>query len=292
MRIGRLLAGLLLAPLTVLVVLAVVVPTLVVGWYSLFDFQFFRPTGDLTLENYREVLTDPLYRRLATNTLLFAVPVAILASVAGFVVGYAMVFGTRRYRGFLLGLVLTALMASYLARIYAWRILLGENGVVNTLLESAGLIREPLSFLLYSRFAAILAEVNLFLPLAALTYFAALAGLPPSIREASRDLGAGSAETLRRIVLPLVGPTVLATTALVFFLASGDYITPVIVGGSAGQTVGVSIAAAFGTAADYGLGGALSLTVLAGFALAYVGLRRLMTAGRLLPQEAGQGVTQ
>jgi len=181
-------------------------------------------------------------------------------------------------------LVLSALTASYLVRIYAWRTLLGDSGIINSALMWGGVINEPLGYLLFSRVAVTLAEVSLFIPFAALAFYAALAGISPEYREGSRDLGAGPVQTLWRITIPLSGRAILAATAVIFFLACGDYITPILVGGPDSQTIGVVIAGAFGQSAAYGLGAALSFVTLGAFIVAYLALRALLRTARILPR--------
>ncbi len=98
--------------------------------------------------------------------------------------------------------VVVSMLASYLARVYAWRTLMGSEGIVNTLLQSLGLINAPIGWILFSRFPVILAEINLYMPVTALICFASLAGVPGDIREAARDLGAGPVQTLFRVTMP------------------------------------------------------------------------------------------
>jgi ABC-type spermidine/putrescine transport system permease subunit I len=286
MRIGRRFELVLLSPLGVLLAGMILLPVAILFGYSFFAFLLLRPSGGPTLANYLNVLGDPLYRTLTINTLAIALPTTLLSVSGGFAIAYFVVFGTGRGRRALLVLVVTALLASYLVRIYAWRTLLGENGIVNGALLAMGLIGQPLEFLVFSRLGAVVAEVNLFLPFAALTFYASLAGIPPEFREASRDLGAGRLQTLLRVTMPLSGRAILATTAFVFFLACGDYITPVLVGGVDSVTLGTVIATDMGQAGQYGAGAALSFLVLAGFVLLYAGLRATMTHTRLLPASA------
>jgi spermidine/putrescine transport system permease protein len=284
MRIGRRLELILGAPLTILLGVTVVFPALILLGYSLFIWHFLRPVGDFTLDNYAQVLTDPLYRKLAVNTLAIVVPTAIGSVVGGYTVAYYVVFGTGRGPKLLFGLLVTALMASYLVRIFAWRTLLGESGIINSFLIGVGLIGRPLNYLLYSRAAVVLAEVSVLMPLAGLAFYAALAGISPSYREAARDLGAGRPQTLLRITIPLSGAAILATTALIFFLSAGDYVTPVLVGGIDSSTVGTVIATNMGPVGNYGLGAGLSFVVLLGFAGVYLLLRAGMRAGGFLPE--------
>jgi len=284
MRIGRALQAILLSPMAILLLGAVVFPAVILFGYSLFTWRLVEPTGPLTLANYLTVLGDPLYRQLVVNTMVIAVPTTIGSVVGGYMLGYYVVFGTGPGRRLTLGLVVTALMASYLVRIFAWRTLLGSNGVINSFLVQVGVVSEPLDFLLFSPPAAILAEVALLMPLAGLTFYAALAGISPAYREASRDLGAGRAQTLFKVTIPLTGASILATTALTFFLSAGDYITPVLVGGTSSATMGTVVASSMGHAGNYGLGAAIAFLVLLGFVIVYVLLRASMRLTRLLPE--------
>jgi spermidine/putrescine transport system permease protein len=286
MPINRRLEALLLSPLGLFLTATVVVPAFILFGYSLYAWQFLQPIGGLSITNYLTALSEPVNRQLVINTVIIGLPTTIGAVVGGYALAYYTVFGTGRGRGLLFALIVTALMASYLVRIYAWRTLLGESGIINSGLMALGLIGAPLDFLLFSRPAAILAEISLFMPLAALAFNAALAGISPDYREASRDLGAGRRETLRRVTLPLTGPAILSTTALTFFLSAGDYVTPVLVGGVDSSTVGTTIATKMGPAGDYGSGAAISFLVLTGFVLAYLALRAVLRAGRFLPERA------
>jgi ABC-type spermidine/putrescine transport system permease subunit I len=286
MRLHRRLEVVLLTPLGLLLISAVVIPGLILLGYSLFVWQSLNPVGGLTGQNYLDVLTAPLYRRLLDNTVAIALPTTLFSVVGGGVIAYRIVFSSGRGRGLMFALVVTALMASYLVRIYAWRTLLGDSGIINSALETVGLISKPLDFLLFTRSSAVLAETTLFMPLVALSFYAALSGVPGDLREAARDLGAGRAQTLVRITLPLVGGTLLAMTALTFFLSAGDYVTPVLVGGTDSSTFGTVIATRMGPAADYGTGAAISFLVLIGFSAVYIGLRHLLRGARLLPSRA------
>lgn len=283
MRIGRGLGAALLLPLLALLIGFVVVPTVILFGYSLFEWVFASPVGAVTPTNYIELIQSPITWKVVETTLWIGVPVAVFSVAGGYAIAYYIVFGQGRSRHVLFILTVTALMASYLVRVYAWRTLLGSKGIVNGGLEVAGLIDEPLDFLLFSRTAVVLGEISLFMPLAALTFFAALSGIDPDLREAARDLGASRFQALRRVTLPLSGPAILATSALVFFLAAGDYLTPVFLGGPDAVTVGRLVADSFGTTVDYGKGAALSMLVLIGFVLIYLVLRFVMRRTNLLP---------
>lgn len=284
MHVGRTTEAGLLTPLLLVLIGLVVVPSTILAGYSLFDWVFASPVGSPTLINYQEIVDSSISLKVATTTVIIALPVALISVSGGYALAYYIVFGAGRGRRLLLLLVITALMASYLVRIYSWRILLGSTGVVNGALMSLGIIDEPMGFLIFSRTAVTIAEVSLFMPLSALIFFAALSGIPGDLREASRDLGASRLRTLLRVTLPLSGPAVLATTALTFFLAAGDYITPVYVGGPESVTIGRLIADDFGPAANYGRGAAYSMIVIVAFTTLYLVLRMAMRRMGVLPR--------
>ncbi len=286
MRIGDRLQALLLTPLGLLLVATIVIPAVVLLAYSFFGFLYLEPVGNPTLENYARVGADHLYRTVAANTVLIAVPTTLLAVAGGYALAYYAVFQARRWRRLVPALVVSALMASYLVRIYAWRTLLGETGIVNSALTTTGIVTAPLEFLLFSRISVIVAETTLLMPFAAIAFYAALAGIGAEFREAARDLGAGSAQTFRRVTLPMTGAAVLSTTAIVLFASAGDYVTPVLVGGPDAVTFGTLIAANFSLDGQYGLGAASSFIMIAALGLTYLILRASMRRLGYLPEVA------
>ena len=146
-----------------------------------------------------------------------------------------------------------------------------------------GIVDKPIEFILFSKAAAVIVEVSIFMPLAALIFYAALSGIPPSLREAARDLGASRARALRRVTIPLTGPAILSTSALIFYLAVGDFITPVFVGGPNSVTVGTRIVSFVNTTGNYGMAAAWSFVLLGSFVIIFIGLRRLLKTGGFLP---------
>jgi ABC-type spermidine/putrescine transport system permease subunit I len=279
----RRLEAILELPLVLVLGTSIVVPAVVLFGYSLFAWVQFQPTGSLTLANYVEILTDPFSATVAQNTLLIGVPTAVFSIVGGYVLAYYITFGTGRGRQLMFILVVTALMASYLVRVYAWRTLLGASGILNSALIGVGVVDQPVEFIIFSKAAAVIVEVSVFMPLAALIFFAALSGIPPELREAARDLGATRGRALRRITIPLTGPAILSTSTLIFFLAVGDFVTPVFVGGADAVTVGTRIVSFVNSSGNYGMAAAWSFVLLGSFVLTYVGLQRLMKAGGYLP---------
>jgi spermidine/putrescine transport system permease protein len=157
-------------------------------------------------------------------------------------------------------LLLVALFSGYLVRIYAWRIILGESGILNSTLIWVGITDEPLQFLLFSRLSLIITQMGFLLPLAVLPIYSALQNLPRERLEASHDLGAGRFETLFRVVIPEIAMGTAIAFSLCMALAAGDFITPSLVGGPNGFMIGQAIARQFGTAFDWPLGSALAIS--------------------------------
>ena len=171
-------------------------------------------------------------------------------------------FHLRRFQEPLLFLVMVALFSGYLVRIYAWRTILGDEGIINSILMRLGLVDQPLSWLLYSRTAAIIVFVNFLLPLAILPIYASLQNVRDEEVEAARDLGAGAFQAFRRVTLPLAWSGVFAAFAFTFIIAAGDYVTPQLVGGTSGSMIGRAVVDTFGITFNWPLGSALSFLTL------------------------------
>jgi putative spermidine/putrescine transport system permease protein len=189
-------------------------------------------TGQLvrvpTLDNLEALVTQSVYRRIALRTVGVAVAVTVIDAVIALPMALFMAkVAPRRWRGLLIAAVLTPLWASYLVKAYAWRTMLSNEGLVNWALEPFGL-RGPG----FGLAATTLTLAYLWLPYMVLPLYAGLDRIPDSLLEASGDLGATPGRTLRRIVLPLLFPALVAGSIFTFSLSLGDYITVKIVGGS------------------------------------------------------------
>ena len=191
---------------------------------------------DWTLDNFQTLWNDAVYRHVAVRTVVIAALVTLADAVIAFPFAYFMarVCGPRM-RGVLFVLVLLPLWASYLARVYAWRLILNNEGLLNWVLNGLGL---PDAHIAYTNVAVWLVFTYIWLPFMILPVYAALERIPHSYLEASRDLGAGGFRTLRTVTLPLALPGIVAGSIFTFSLTLGDYITPVLVGGSSSQMIG------------------------------------------------------
>jgi spermidine/putrescine transport system permease protein len=283
MRLSRRGALALLAPLIVILAGAIVVPAGIFLVYSFFRFELLKPVPGFELDHYGTVLREEIYRRLAWNTVKIAVPTTVISVCAGFALAYYIALCRGRTRTILLALVIVSMLASYLARIYAWRTLLGEQGILASLIQTTGLGNGVPDFLLFSRVSVIIGQVNFLLPFTTLVLFAGLSGVPESLRAAARDLGARPMTVFRRVTIPLVGPALLAAITLTFFLAAGDYLTPLLLGGTQGVTFGTVISDQLKVTGNYPLGAALSFVMVGAFAVAYGAIRLTMRSMGLLP---------
>jgi spermidine/putrescine transport system permease protein len=262
-----------LAPALLFLLVFLVGPVAVFFAFSFWTVEGFDLAPNWTLANYRDALTDPIYQQLFWQTLYTAGTAALTTVIIAYAFAHAIRFHLRQYQEALLFLVIVALFSGYLVRIYAWRTILGDEGVINQALQALGLIQEPLSFLLFSRIATIIVLVNFLIPLAILPIYAALQNVRDEEIEAARDLGASPFGAFRRVTLPLAWGGVFAAFALTFIIAGGDYVTPQLVGGTSGAMIGRSIASTFGTAFNWPLGAALSFLTLV-FVLALLGVLR------------------
>ncbi|AQW55142.1 MULTISPECIES: ABC transporter permease [Streptomyces] len=178
-------------------------------------------------DNFHELLTTPVYRTIALRTLSIAAAVTVVDALLALPMAFFMArVAGRGWRRPLLVAVLTPLWAGYLVKAYAWRVMLGENGVVGAALAPFGLHGPG-----YGTTAVVIVLAYLWLPYMILPVYAALERLPERMLEASADLGAGTWRTLRSVVLPAVRPAVLAGSVFTFSLSLGDYLTVQIVGG-------------------------------------------------------------
>ncbi len=189
-----------------------------------------------TLDNFRSVVQDKVYRDIAFRTIWMAAAVTATTAVLAFPLAYFMArLASRRLRATLFVLVLLPLWSSYLVRIYAWRTILAKQGALNWALNGVGL---PDAGLAYTNWAMWIVFSYVWLPFMILPVYAALERIPQSYLEASQDLGARGWRTFRSVILPLALPGVIAGSIFTFSLTLGDFITPALVGGAGSNFIG------------------------------------------------------
>lgn len=235
-----------------------------------------------TLKQYIQLFATTSYWRLLGVSALMALVVAISATVLAYPIAYFLAFRAGRRAGRYLVLLLVPFWTSYLLRVMAWKIILGSDGVLNSLLSYLGAIDQPLTALLYNRNAVVITLIYVWVPFAALPILAALQRIDLSLFEAAADLGATPARRFWRITFPLSLPGVLATFFLVFIPTVGEYVTPLLVGGSEGSMYGNIIQDFFSKAANWPLGSALSMIMLVGTLVLVVVAVRLVNVRRLI----------
>ena len=246
----------------------------VVSFWSVVDYKLVPGFG---LHSY-EKLIQPLYLDILGRTFVIAVIVTVLSAFIGYPVAYFLSLRVRRYRLLILTLVVLPLWTSYLVRTFAWMLVLGTNGIINFALVHAGLVDQPLRWLLYSKFAVILALVHIYVPFFIIPVFAVLEKLDRRLIEASRDLGASPAGTFWTVTFPMSLPGVATGCLFVFIPAAGAYVTPELLGGPNVVMVGSVIAQQFGQSYEYPFGSTLALALMAIILLVTVAILRL---GRL-----------
>ena len=214
------------------------------------------------VENYRELATRSVYPATLFRSMWIAARVALLSLLLAYPLAYYLSFLAGKRKELLYQLVVIPLWVSYLVRAYAWKTILGTDGVMNTLLQNFHLTRHPLEFLLYSPFAVVLTLTHIYTPFTFLPLYASLEHIPRNLVEASQDLGASPAKTFWRVILPLSIPGVLAGATFAFVLSLGDFLAPLLLGGPNGIMISNIVVSLFGAAYNWPLGAAISFTML------------------------------
>ena len=214
------------------------------------------------LENYRVLLRNPLYAEVLFRTMRIAASVTLCSILLGYPLAHYLAFHAGPRKELLYQLVIVPLWVSYLVRGYAWKTILGSDGVLNGFLQYLHLTREPVGYFLYSPFAVVLMLTHIYTPFVFLPIYAALEHVPRALLEASQDLGASSAQTFWRVILPLSMPGLLAGATFAFVLSLGDFLAPLLVGGPSGTMIANVVESLFGAAFDWPLGAAISVGIL------------------------------
>lgn len=241
---------------------------LVVFSLSLVTFLAFRHNdGSLlgsgwTGSNFLTILTDTLYARIALRSVILAGLATLATVIAAYPVAYCIAVHGGRYRKLVLFLVTLPFWTSYLLRVFAWKIVLAYNGVLNSFLVGTGLLHAPSLAFLNTPAAVVVTLAHAYAPFAILPIYTALESMPGSLLEAAADLGARPLTAFRRIVLPYSFPGVLTAIMVVFIPTVGDYVTPALVGGPQSVMIGSLIEMQFGRANDWPFGAALSVAVM------------------------------
>jgi len=255
---------LLLMPLTFWLVLFLILP------YAFIFVQAFLKSDDFgkvifhfNLDSFIKIFTINLYYATLARTFLYAVVVALACIIISLPMSYFIAFKTTRNKAILYSLIVLPFWISYIVRAYAWKIILGENGILNSFLINIHLIRAPLSFLLYSNFATLVCLVYILTPFVAIPVYTAFEQIPKPLIEASKDLGAGSWATFRKVIFPLALPGIISGGTFALVLTMGDFLAPLLLGGPNTLFISNIVQNLFGTSNDKPLGSALGIVILA-----------------------------
>jgi spermidine/putrescine transport system permease protein len=241
---------------------------LIVPYALMFCYSFWSVSSGQTivhswnLQNYHELLRKPVYWETLLRSIWIAARVTLFSLALGYPLAYFLSFYAGRRKDLLYQLVIIPLWVSYLVRAYAWKTILGSDGVLNTLLQYVHLTSHPLEFLLYSPFAVVLTLTHIYTPFTILPIYAALEHIPGNLVEASTDLGATPAQTFWKVIFPLSIPGVVAGSTFAFVLSLGDFLAPLLLGGPSGIMISNVVVSLFGAAYNWPLGAAISLGML------------------------------
>ncbi len=241
-----------------------VIPYCLLFYYSLGSTEYMTFKPGFSLDNLVKVFQAEPYLTVLLKSARIGALTAIGATILAYPVAFCLAFHTRTARAkFLIYLlVIVPWWAAYLVKAYAWKTILGTNGLLNALLLNLHLIREPMTLFLYNQFSVVLTLVYIFTPFSVLSIYAQLERIPTSVLEASSNLGASTFETLTRIVIPLSLPGVIAGAIITFALATGDFIAPALVGGSDAVMISNVVINLLGVAFDWPMAASIGIVVI------------------------------
>jgi ABC-type spermidine/putrescine transport system permease subunit I len=251
---AAILAAFFLAPMVVMLVIAL-------------QYGVLSGSEGWTLTNFGDVISDPLYRDVALTTFEIATLAMIIQLAIAIPLAYVLAYKAGKFE---LGLLLFLVLADELnpmVRIYAWRMLLGREGLINSGLMQLGLIDAPIDALLFSKFAVIVVLSTSYLTYTVIPIYAAMKAIDRSMFEAALDLGAGWFTTARRVLLPLIAPGIFVALLLVYIPLFTDFASPALVGGTEGYMLGNVVNDLVLESGDLNGGAAMSMLMLGASAL-------------------------
>jgi spermidine/putrescine transport system permease protein len=270
----------LLSPTLLLMVFAMGIPfgiMVVMSFWRQIGFEF---DTAFTFANYAEAVERPVYQALLLRSLTISSICTVATVLLSYPMAYYVAFHVRKRKMAWIILMTLPFFSSYLLRIFAWKVILGYNGVINSGLKGLGLIEQPLAFLLYSPTAVVITLAHAWAAFAILPIYISLEKIDRSLLEAATDLGDGPVKRFLGITLPLSMPGVIAASLMIFIPTVGDYVTPTLVGGPDGLMIANLIQAQFGLVNNWPMGAALALDmmlVVAVISLLYIWVTRKVT---------------
>ena len=252
----------LLSPTLLAMVFGLAMPLLVLFSLSFWLQDYVDFIKTFSWKNYADFFAKPIYGMILFKSIKISGMVTLATVLLAYPMAYFIAFRIKTNKLVWLILITVPFWTSYLLRVFAWKLMLGYNGVVNSGLKSIGVISEPLEFLLYNPTAVTITLAHAWAAFAILPIYVSLEKIDRSLLEAARDLGENAFMTFVRVTLPLSLPGVIAASLLVFIPTVGDYVTPSLVGGPSGIMIGNIIQSMFGKAFNWPLGAAISVMVM------------------------------
>src|SRR5271170_3278686 len=259
-----------------------IVPYAMLFYYSLGSVEYMTFKPGISAANFIRVFSTEPYLGVLLKSIKLALITAAGSAILGYPVAFCMAFQTRSpIRKFQLYLsVIVPWWAAYLVKAYAWKTILGVDGIINKGLAMIGVTDRPLTFLIYNQTSVALVLIYIFTPFAVLSIYASLERIPNSLIEAAADLGASGWEIFRHLILPLSLPGVIAGGIITFSLAFGDFVAPALVGGADAVMISNIVINLLGVAFDWPMAAAIGMVVIA------LGLTLISISGRIEAQGA------
>ena len=262
----------LISPTLLYALVMLAAPLAMVILFSFWTQDYLDIDKTLTVSNYVEAWTQPIYQTLMFRSLRISLIVTFVTVLTAFPVAYFLSFHVKRRKALWLFLITVPFWTSYLLRVFLWKVILGYNGVINSALLEVGFIDEPLTVILYNANAVVITLAHAWAPFAILPIFVALEKIDRSHLEAAEDLGDSAFSRFHRITLPLAMPGIVAATLIVLIPTVGDFITPRLVGGTDGLMIANMIQIQFGKANNAPLGATLAVSSMVVVGLISVGI--------------------
>jgi len=243
---------------------------MLIPYAMLLYYMTFKP--GFSAANYIRVFTAEPYLGVLLKSMKLGLITALGSAVLGYPVAFCLAFQTRsairKFQLYLL--IIVPWWAAYLVKAYAWKTILGSDGIINKGLAMAGLSGHPVTFLIYNQWSVAMVLIYIFTPFAVLSIYASLERIPSSLLEAAADLGASGGEIFRRVILPLSLPGVIAGAIITFSLSFGDFVAPALVGGADAVMISNIVINLLGVAFDWPMAAAIGVVVIA-FGLTLIG---------------------
>ena len=253
---------LLMSPTLFILTLGIIIPFVILLVMSFWTRQGFGFDTTFVTDNYQRVWSEPLFGALLQRSFWISGIATIATVILCYPMAYFVAFHVHRNKMMWIILMTLPFWTSYLLRVFAWKVILGYEGVINSGLMSVSFIQAPLEFLLYSQTAVIITLAHAWAAFAILPLYVSLEKIDKSLLEAATDLGDGPVARFFRITLPLSMPGIIAATFLIFIPTTGDYITPALLGGPDGAMIGNLIQIQFGAVNNWPMGAALAVSMM------------------------------